>query len=59
MTGNEKKIKRTCRKFSDDLQAIFDGMERAGKDDEYETSEICQLAVSAQNWAEDVAEAEA
>lgn len=48
------KVKRLCRKFHDDLQALFDEMDV----DTYETSDVVQTSVSAQAYAYDAAEAE-
>ena len=60
MTSRQKKIKKLCQKFYDDMQKIFDEMSDAvgtADDGEYEC-QACQVAVSAQNYAYDVIEAE-
>ena len=44
------KVKRICRKFYDDLQAVYDEMDGAT----YEDSEAVQTSVSAQGYAYDV-----
>jgi len=48
----ERKIQRLCRKFADDLQKIFD---TEMDEDAYENSDVIRSAVSAQGWAEEVA----
>jgi len=54
MTKAEKKLKRLCDKFHDEIQAVFDSMTH----EECEASEAAMLATIAQGYAYDVAQIE-
>ena len=50
----EAKVRKLCKKFHDELQAIFDNE----MDEATYASPVCVSAVTAQGYANDAAEAE-